>query len=47
MYANGRVYAAPGEGDGLLCVDASTGRTLWHREAIDVVHLLGVGARDG
>src|SRR5262249_16926215 len=26
-------------------LDPDTGRTLWHREGIDVVHLLGVGAR--
>jgi outer membrane protein assembly factor BamB/tetratricopeptide (TPR) repeat protein len=43
VYADGRVYAAPGEGCGLVCLDAETGRTLWHREVVEVVHLLGVG----
>jgi outer membrane protein assembly factor BamB/tetratricopeptide (TPR) repeat protein len=44
VYADGHVYAAPGESRGLVCLDAESGRTLWHREAADVVHLLGVGA---
>jgi outer membrane protein assembly factor BamB len=45
VYADGKLYAAPDEGGCLLCIDAETGRTVWLREAIDVVHLLGVGSR--
>jgi outer membrane protein assembly factor BamB len=37
------VYAAPADSDQLLCLDAQTGRTLWERERLDVVDLLGVG----
>jgi outer membrane protein assembly factor BamB len=43
LYAGGRIYVAPVDCDRLLCLDPGTGRTLWEREGIEVVHLLGVG----
>ncbi len=43
LYADGRLYAAPNDSKHLLCLDAATGRTLWEREPMEVVHLLGVG----
>ena len=39
----GRIYAAPADTDRLLCLDAFTGRLIWEREGVEVVHLLGVG----
>jgi outer membrane protein assembly factor BamB len=44
VYAAGKIYAVPTEGAGLVCVDAESGRPVWQREAIDVVHLLGVAS---
>lgn len=38
----GRVYAAPADSDRLFCLDAYTGRLIWEREGVEVVHLLGV-----
>jgi outer membrane protein assembly factor BamB len=38
----GRVYAAPPDTDRLLCLDAATGRLIWEREGVEVIHLLGV-----
>jgi outer membrane protein assembly factor BamB/tetratricopeptide (TPR) repeat protein len=43
LYAEGRLYIAPVDSDHLLCLDPASGRTLWEREAMKVVHLLGVG----
>jgi outer membrane protein assembly factor BamB len=43
VFAAGRLYVAPNDGDQLLCLDAATGRELWRREQPDVLHLLGVG----
>lgn len=43
LFAAGRVYVAPADSDRLLCLDPLTGQTLWEREAMKVVHLLGVG----
>jgi outer membrane protein assembly factor BamB/tetratricopeptide (TPR) repeat protein len=43
VYAGGRLYAAPADADRLLCLDPATGRTLWERDGVEVVHLLGVG----
>src|SRR5207249_3744941 len=43
LFAAGRLYAAPGDSDRLLCFDPATGRTLWERKIAEVVHLLGVG----
>lgn len=37
-----RIYAAPNDSDRLFCLNAFTGRLLWDREGVDVVHLLGV-----
>jgi len=39
----GKLYAAPSDSNRLLCLDPVTGATLWQRERLDVVHLLGVG----
>src|SRR5262249_6385032 len=54
VQADGGVYAAPADCDRLLCLDAATGRVLWEKQSVEVVHLLGVGhgrliftARDG
>ncbi len=44
VYAAGRLYAAPADGDGILCLDPESGRTMWSRPGLDVVHLLGVSA---
>lgn len=38
----GRIYAAPADTDRLLCLDAVTGRLVWEREGVEVIHLLGV-----
>jgi outer membrane protein assembly factor BamB len=38
----GRVYAAPADTDRLLCLDTATGRLIWEREGVEVIHLLGV-----
>lgn len=43
LFAAGRLYVVPEDSDHLLCLDPATGRTLWEREAIKAVHLLGVG----
>ncbi|MFO0965513.1 MAG: PQQ-binding-like beta-propeller repeat protein [Gemmataceae bacterium] len=37
----GRVFVAPQDSDLLLCLDAATGRTIWEREVLDIVNLLG------
>jgi cellulose synthase operon protein C len=43
LYADGRLFVAPADYDRLLCLDAVTGRLLWERDKIEVVHLLGAG----
>jgi outer membrane protein assembly factor BamB/tetratricopeptide (TPR) repeat protein len=43
LFAAGRLYVAPADSDRLLCLDPASGRTLWEREAMKVVHVLGVG----
>jgi outer membrane protein assembly factor BamB len=43
LFADGRLYVAPADYDHLLCLDATTGETLWQRGPLEVVHLLGVG----
>ncbi len=42
LYDGVRVYAAPSDCDDLLCLDPMTGRLLWRREGVEVLHLLGV-----
>ncbi len=42
VYDDGRVYAAPLDSDRLFCLEACTGRVLWEREGLEIVHLLGV-----
>jgi outer membrane protein assembly factor BamB len=37
-----RIFAAPNDSDRVFCLDAFSGRLLWDREGVDVVHLLGV-----
>jgi outer membrane protein assembly factor BamB len=39
-----RLFVAPRDSDRILCLDVETGRTLWEREGMEVVHLLGVSA---
>lgn len=41
VYAHGKLYAAPMDSDRILCLDPKTGLTLWERDGIQVVHLLG------
>jgi outer membrane protein assembly factor BamB/tetratricopeptide (TPR) repeat protein len=41
VYAEGRVYAAPADGDRILCLDARSGELVWEQPAL-VVQLLGV-----
>jgi outer membrane protein assembly factor BamB len=43
LYAGGRLYAAPADSNRLLCLDPASGKTLWERERLRVIHLLGVG----
>ena len=43
LFADGRLYVAPADSDRLLCLDPASGRIVWEREAMKVVHLLGVG----
>jgi outer membrane protein assembly factor BamB/tetratricopeptide (TPR) repeat protein len=43
LFAEGRLYVAPADSDLLLCLEPATGRTLWERTNMKVVHLLGVG----
>jgi outer membrane protein assembly factor BamB len=43
VFADGRLYVAPLDSDRLFCLDLETGRTLWERDRIEVVHLLGCG----
>jgi outer membrane protein assembly factor BamB len=42
VYADGRLYAAPTDSNRLFCLDPTTGRTLWERDRLEVIHLLGV-----
>jgi outer membrane protein assembly factor BamB len=39
-----RLIVAPRDSDRVLCLDADTGRTLWEREGLEVVQVLGVSA---
>ncbi|MBY0231538.1 MAG: PQQ-binding-like beta-propeller repeat protein [Gemmataceae bacterium] len=43
LFAEGRLYAAPSDSDRMLCLDPATGETVWERDSLDAVHLLGVG----
>jgi outer membrane protein assembly factor BamB len=43
LCAEGRLYVAPADSDRVLCLDLTTGVSLWQRDRLDVVHLLGVG----
>jgi outer membrane protein assembly factor BamB len=40
--AQGRIYAAPLDADGIFCLDARTGETIWESSPAYVVQLLGV-----
>src|SRR5205807_510668 len=42
VFADGRLYAAPTDSDRLFCLDPMTGHTLWERDQMVVIHLLGV-----
>jgi outer membrane protein assembly factor BamB len=43
VYSAGRIYAAPADSDRILCLDSDSGRTIWEKRSVEVVHLLGVG----
>jgi outer membrane protein assembly factor BamB len=43
VFADGRLYVAPADSDHLYCLDPQTGASIWERERLDVVHLVGVG----
>jgi outer membrane protein assembly factor BamB len=43
IVVDGRLFAAPTDSDRLLCLDALTGNSLWSRDKLEAVHLLGVG----
>ncbi|HYT95107.1 MAG TPA: PQQ-binding-like beta-propeller repeat protein [Gemmataceae bacterium] len=38
---DGRLFVAPLDSDRILCLDVETGRTLWEREGIEVMDVLG------
>lgn len=40
--ADGRLYAAPADADGVVCLDAASGAKVWTNEPLEVAHLLGV-----
>jgi outer membrane protein assembly factor BamB len=42
LYAAGRIFVAPADFGGILCLDASTGQKIWEKGRVEVVHLLGV-----
>ena len=42
LFDGRHIVAAPADSDRLICLDALTGRLLWDREGVDVIHLLGV-----
>jgi outer membrane protein assembly factor BamB len=42
VYHHGRVFAAPADFDGILCLNSQTGGRLWEIRGIEVVHLLGI-----
>ncbi len=42
LFDGSHIFAAPADTDRLICLDAFTGRELWYREGVDVIHLLGV-----
>jgi outer membrane protein assembly factor BamB len=42
LAAGQSLVVAPADLDRLLCLDTATGKSLWQREAIDVVQLLGI-----
>src|SRR5207245_5152316 len=42
IIAGGRLYVAPADSDLLLCLEPMTGKVLWERDRIEVIHLLGV-----
>src|SRR5207248_4946081 len=42
LFDGNRLFVAPADTNRILCLDAATGCTLWERDNIEVVHLLGV-----
>jgi len=42
VYHSGRVFVAPADYSGILCLDALTGEKVWERKNVEVVHLIGV-----
>ncbi len=43
IYYRGSLFVAPTDYEGILALDAATGRKLWDSPVVGVVHLLGVG----
>jgi outer membrane protein assembly factor BamB len=43
VFADGKVFVAPADSDLLMALDPATGKTLWERERLGVVEVLGVG----
>ena len=43
LFADGRLYVAPADSERMYCLDPMNGATLWQRERLDAVHMLGVG----
>lgn len=43
VFADGKLYAAPVDGESLYCLDVMTGEVIWQRERLEPVSLLGVG----
>lgn len=40
--ANGRLFAAPADAQRILCLNARTGESIWQRDGLHVVQMLGV-----
>ena len=41
MHDEGRIFVAPLDSDRLYCLEACTGRVLWERDGMEIIHLLG------
>jgi outer membrane protein assembly factor BamB len=41
VYEDGRVFIAPLDSDRLFCLEACSGRVLWERDGLEIVHVLG------
>jgi outer membrane protein assembly factor BamB len=41
VHDDGRVFVAPADSDRLFCLEACSGRVLWERDGLEIVHVLG------